>query len=156
MARRNHGAAVALCALLLAACDDAQPPAHLRVADGAADRGRQLAAEHGCGACHVIPGVAGAVSFAGPPLSEWARRGWLAGRFPNTPEQLVRWLADPQAMSPGSAMPTLGLSEREARDIAAYLMTLGAERVEPVPAGMRLGPDEGGPRPEPRKRERDG
>lgn len=104
----------------------------------------------------MIPGVRGAVSWAGPPLAEWSRRGWLAGRFSNAPELLVAWLRDPQAMSPGSAMPNLGLGEAEARDIAAYLMSLGAARAEPVPAGMPLGPREGGPRPEPRVRPRDG
>jgi cytochrome c1 len=150
---RIRSAAVA--AILLAACEEA-PPAQLRVADGSAARGRVLAGDRGCGACHVIPGVAGAVSWAGPPLSEWARRGWLAGRYPNTPEQLVAWLRDPQALSPGSAMPDLGLNAAEARDIAAYLMTLGAGAVEPVPAGMPLGPGEGGPRAQPRLRPRDG
>jgi hypothetical protein len=103
-----------------------------------------------------VPGVPGAVSWAAPPLSEWARRGWLAGRFPNRPDTLVAWLLDPQAMSPGSAMPNLGLGEGEARDIAAFLLTLGASRAEPVPAGMPLGPNAGGPRPEPRIRPRDG
>ncbi len=149
-----HKALPFLC-LLLAACEPEQPAA-LRVAGGEAARGGALAAQHGCGACHVIPGVPGAVSWAAPPLAEWARRGWLAGRFPNTPEVLVAWLRDPQALSPGSAMPNLGLGEDEARDIAAFLMTLGASRVEPVPAGMPLGPNAGGPRPDPRIRPRDG
>lgn len=105
---------------------------------------------HGCGACHTIPGVEGAVAWVGPPLMEWARRGYVAGRLPNAPENLVAWLRDPQAISPGSAMPNLGLTEEEARDAAAYLFTLGAPRAQPVPAGMVLGPGEGGPRPEPR------
>lgn len=142
--------------LALAACDGEAPPAALRVAGGDAAQGRVLAAAHGCGACHVIPGVAGAVSWAGPPLAQWARRGWLAGRFPNTGETLVAWLRDPQAMSPGTAMPNLGLEDGEARDIAAFLMTLGAARTEPVPAGMPLGPNAAGPRPDSRRRPRDG
>jgi cytochrome c1 len=37
---------------------------------------------------------------------------------------MVRWLQAPQKLKPGSAMPDLGLSERDARDIAAYLETL--------------------------------
>jgi hypothetical protein len=109
---------------------------------------------HGCGACHVIPGVEGAVAWVGPPLMEWARRGYLAGHLPNTPENLVAWLRDPQAIAPGTAMPDLGLSEREARDAAAHLFTLGAARAQPVPAGMILGPGEAGTRPEPRIRPR--
>jgi cytochrome c1 len=108
----------------------------------------------GCGACHVIPGVRGANSWAAPPLNEWARRGYLAGRFPNSPENLVAWLRDPQAMLPGNAMPNLGLTDTEARAAAAYLLTLGAKRLPAVPAGLPLGPKEAGPREEPRIRPR--
>lgn len=141
--------------LALAACD-AEPPPELRVAGGDAAAGRVVVGERGCGACHVIPGVRGAVSWAGPPLEEWSRRGWLAGRFPNRPDTLVAWLRDPQAMSPGTAMPNLGLTEAEARDAAAFLFSIGAGRAERVPAGMPLAPGDGGPRPDPRIRPRDG
>ncbi|MBB5695104.1 c-type cytochrome [Muricoccus pecuniae] len=146
-------ASLLLLPVLFAACDG-EPPAHLRVAGGDPARGRAVALEYGCGACHVIPGVRGAVSWAGPPLTEWARRGYLAGHLPNSPENLIAWLRDPQAIAPGSAMPNLGLSEAEARDTAAYLFTLGAGRVPQVPAGLPLGPKEAGPREEPRIRPR--
>ena len=148
--------ALLLLALLgAAACDEAPaPPPHLRLAGAEPERGRAAIRAHSCGACHRIPGVEGAVSWVGPPLMEWARRGTIAGRLPNAPENLVAWLRDPQAIAPGSAMPALGLTEAEARDAAAYLYTLGASRVPPVPAGMVLGPSEGGPRPEPRIRPR--
>lgn len=125
-------------------------PPHLRIAGADPARGRSVIEAHGCGACHVIPGIRGAVAWVGPPLTEWARRGYVAGRLPNGPEALVAFLGDPQAVSPGSAMPNLGLTRAEARDAAAYLLTLGAARVQPVPAGMVLGPGEGGPRPVPR------
>jgi cytochrome c1 len=36
----------------------------------------------------------------------------------------VQWLREPQAVHPGTAMPDLDVSERDARDIAAYLGTL--------------------------------
>jgi cytochrome c2 len=140
--------------LALTACDAPAPPAELRIPGASAERGRAVIHEHGCGACHVIPGVEGAVAWVGPPLIEWSRRGVLAGRHPNAPEVLVAWLRDPQALSPGSAMPSLGLDEAEARDAAAYLFTLGAARAQPVPAGMIRGAPEGGPRPEPRIRPR--
>jgi cytochrome c1 len=48
----------------------------------------------------------------------------VAGKLPNTPDQLVRWIQQPQAVEPGTAMPDLGVSLAEARDIAAYLYTL--------------------------------
>jgi len=155
MRQRKLSCTTILAVAALLGCDT-EPPAQLLAVDADPERGRVLAIERGCGACHVIPGLPRAVSWAAPPLNEWARRGWFAGRFPNTPDRLAAWLYAPQAMSPGTAMPNLGLTEEEARDIAAYLMTLGAGRVEPVPAGMPLGPDDGGPRPEPRLLDRNG
>ena len=53
-----------------------------------------------------------------------AKRAVIAGVLPNTPENLVRWLRAPQEVSPHNAMPDLGLTERDARDIAAFLRTL--------------------------------
>jgi cytochrome c2 len=148
--------AATLCAgvLLLAAGCEAEEPAALRVAGGDPRRGHAVILEAGCGACHVIPGVRGAVAWVGPPLTEWARRGYVGGRLPNAPENLVAWLVDPGAISPGSAMPALGLTDTQARDAAAYLYTVGASRLPPVPAGMPLGPRDGGPRPEARLRPR--
>jgi len=77
-----------------------------------------------CGGCHQIPGVPGAVGKVGPPLSGFAGRTYIAGRLNNQPDNLVAWLMDPHAIDPESAMPPMGLSNREARDIAAYLYTL--------------------------------
>jgi cytochrome c2 len=39
----------------------------------------------------------------------------------NTPVNLVQWVVDPQRFLAGSAMPVTGISEPEARDVAAYL-----------------------------------
>jgi cytochrome c len=44
--------------------------------------------------------------------------------LPNTTENMVRWIRQPQAVNPRSAMPDLGVNERDAQDIAAYLSTL--------------------------------
>ncbi|UFN49986.1 c-type cytochrome [Roseomonas sp. OT10] len=125
----------------LAACGgEDEPPPHLRVAGGDPARGRQALASHGCGACHVIPGVAGATSWVGPPLTAYARRGYIAGLLPNRPEALVRWIRAPQAVSPGNAMPDLGVGEAAARDMAAYLYTLGARGLSaPGPLPVRFG-----------------
>jgi cytochrome c1 len=48
----------------------------------------------------------------------------VAGEVPNTPRFMVRWIENPQAIEPGTAMPNLGVSDAQARDIAAYLYTL--------------------------------
>ncbi len=87
-------------------------------------RGQQALAAMGCAACHVIPGVRGATGKIGPPLAGIGSRMMIAGEVPNTPENLIRWIRDPQAIEPGTAMPNLGVSEPTARDIAAYLYTL--------------------------------
>ncbi len=89
-----------------------------------AERGKLALHQHACTACHIIPGLAGARVHVGPPLEGLARRQLIAGAVPNTPEQLVRWIRDPHAIDPHTAMPALGVSESSARDMAAYLATL--------------------------------
>ena len=61
---------------------------------------------------------------AGPSLAYTGRLGYLAGGIPNQPANMVRWLQDPPALKPDTAMPSLGVSEEEARHMAAYLYTL--------------------------------
>jgi cytochrome c len=94
------------------------------VKNGSVASGHTLIEEHGCGACHSIPGVANAKGEVGPSLTKFASRSYIAGRVPNTTDVLVRWLENPQAVDPQTAMPNLGLSSQEARHIAAYLYSL--------------------------------
>ena len=94
------------------------------VPGGDAARGQRAISAYGCGACHVVPGVAGARGLVGPPLTSFAYRAYVAGSLPNTPPNLVRFLQTPQAIRPGSAMPNLDVAESDARDIAAYLYSL--------------------------------
>ena len=91
---------------------------------GDARRGKVLIATVGCGSCHVIPGVPGAGGEVGPSLAHIARRTILGGMLPNTPANMARWLKQPQAVVPGNAMPDMALSDRDARDIGAYLRRL--------------------------------
>ncbi len=83
--------------------------------------GRRLIASYGCGTCHSIPGVPGANSMAGPPLNCFYQRSYIAGRLPNTRDNLIKWIMVPQQIEPGNAMPDMGVKEKEAGDIAAYL-----------------------------------
>ena len=89
-----------------------------------ASRGRDAIQQFGCATCHEIPGIVGANKPVGPPLDAMARRGVIAGIAPNTPGNLEQFLLDPHSVSPESAMPKLGLRVQDARDIAAYLLTL--------------------------------
>ncbi len=91
---------------------------------GNPDRGRADIEQFRCGACHTIPGVTGANGRVAPPLDFFSRRTFVGGEVPNSPDNLVRWIKDPKSIEAGTAMPTLGVSDQQARDIAAYLYTL--------------------------------
>lgn len=77
-----------------------------------------------CAACHTVPGVPGAVGRVGPSLKGIARQQIIAGKLANTPANMVRWLMHPQQVTPGNAMPEMGLTQDQARKIADYLYTL--------------------------------
>ena len=113
---------VAAMSAMLAACGD--DPAPRAVSGGNIDTGKRLIEQYQCASCHVIPGAAGAGSNAGPPLEGFGKRSYIAGRIPNMPAGLVGWLVDPPARKPGTMMPNLGVSDAEARHMAAYLYTL--------------------------------
>jgi cytochrome c2 len=87
-------------------------------------RGRIALTQYACHACHVIPGITGSDVYVGPPLAGLAHRSRIAGDMPNTPENLMAWIRDPQALDPATAMPNMRVSERDARDMVAYLSTL--------------------------------
>lgn len=86
--------------------------------------GIALIKQNGCGTCHMIPGIEGADGLVGPPLTMMARRIYIAGVRRNTPDNMIAWLQNPQAVVPGNAMPNMELSRHDARDIAAYLYSL--------------------------------
>ena len=114
------GACVALAAALTSACSEVEPPR----AAGDAENGRLLLRQFGCGSCHRISGVATAIGTIGPPLDAISRRAYLAGRLPNTPENMVRWIRSPHSIDPQTAMPDLQVTQAHARDMTAYLYTL--------------------------------
>lgn len=89
---------------------------------GSVKRGEAAIRRFGCNGCHVTA-VAGTGGMVGPPLTGFASRAVIAGKFPNTPPNLVAWIRFPQRMVPGNAMPDMGVGEGDARDMAAYLYT---------------------------------
>lgn len=91
---------------------------------GSPAKGAALINQYRCGACHIIPGIHDAHGLVAPPLIYFAERTFIAGEVPNTPDNLVHWIKSPQSIESGTAMPTLGLSDQQARDVAAYLYTL--------------------------------
>ncbi|CAB3814946.1 hypothetical protein LMG26689_00110 [Achromobacter animicus] len=110
--------------------DDGQPAekpqaiAQTAARVGDARAGRDALQQYLCVTCHAIPGVPGAWNYVGPALDQMGERPFIAGVLPNTPANMERWLRNPPAVKPGTAMPDLGVSEQDARDIAAFLRTL--------------------------------
>ena len=110
----------ALAFVVVAACGKTEAPA----LGGDVENGKLLLRQFACGSCHEIPGVAGARGKVGPPLAGVARRVYIAGVLPNTPESMAAFIRAPHKADPRSAMPDLGVTEPHARDMVAYLYTL--------------------------------
>lgn len=117
-------AAAATALVVASACADRDPGPAADPDLGDPARGRSLAQSYGCGSCHSIPGVRGADSLVGPPLVAFGRRSFIAGTLTNSGPNLARWIADPQGVRPGTAMPDLDVGPEDAADIAAYLLSL--------------------------------
>jgi cytochrome c len=109
--------------LALSACSRREP-APPTVPGGDARLGARLVQQFQCGACHVIPEIAAAQGRTGPTLEQFGRRSFIAGSIPNYPDALAHWIVDPRAMKPDTTMPAMGVSEPEARHMAAFLYTL--------------------------------
>jgi cytochrome c2 len=112
--------AYVLVGALLAGCQR-QPPASEPLTGGNPRTGQQLIARYGCAACHQIKGIAHADSKVGPSLKEIRDSSYVGGVVPNSAGNLEKWIMDPRSLSPRTAMPGLGVTQSEARDIAAYL-----------------------------------
>ncbi len=100
-----------------------QQPAATPTRDSAS-QGLALFQQSTCVNCHAINGTA-ANGRVGPDLTHFATRRQLgAGIRENTPENLHRWLANPQRVKPGVAMPDFKFSDAQVQRLAAYLETL--------------------------------
>jgi cytochrome c len=114
----------AVVALSLTACFAASSAPVVNVPGGDAALGKQAITTYGCGACHMIPGVVAAHGNVGPPLNGIADRAVIAGKLRNEPDNMLLWIEHPQSVWPGNAMPEMGVTDADARNIAAYLYTL--------------------------------
>jgi len=91
---------------------------------GNAAHGKVALEQYACASCHIIPGVTAPPGHVGPTLAAMRDRSIVAGLLANNPEGLIEWIRRPQMVSPGTAMPNMGVSQQDARDMAAYLETL--------------------------------
>lgn len=88
---------------------------------GDPDRAPRIFRRYGCAGCHTIAGIPGADGQAAAPLTGLSKRVYIAGVLENRPDNLIAWIVSPQRFSQQTAMPQSGISEQEARDLAAYL-----------------------------------
>ena len=110
--------------LVLPACTDRDAEQAAALTGGDPARGKEALRTYGCVSCHTIPGVRGADAQVGPPLDRVAGRVYIAGVLENTPENLARWIRNPPEVDPKTAMPNVGATDDDIRDIMAYLYTL--------------------------------
>jgi cytochrome c oxidase subunit 2 len=98
--------------------------------DGPAATGAKIFADAPCAICHTVKGLSGfskeyAGKFKGPDLTHFGSRTTIAGAImKNTPENLAKWIQDPDKVKPGANMPTLGLKGKDLNDLVAYLESL--------------------------------
>lgn len=99
----------------------APTPANAQMINGA-----KLFEQLTCVNCHQIRGPSeGPIPKAGPDLTHVASRQTLAaGKVKNTPEELARWIREPQKFKPGNLMPDMQLTEAQTEDLIAYLQSL--------------------------------
>ena len=91
--------------------------------EGDSRRGEAMFIQYGCGSCHALKHVRGATGMVGPPLDGVALRVIIGGHLSNTPDNMDKWIRDPQQIAPGTAMPDLNVGAQDARDITAFLYT---------------------------------
>jgi mono/diheme cytochrome c family protein len=97
-----------------------------------AERGARLYSDkYGCNGCHSIGQEGGKV---GPALDRAGFR--LNGTW------IYRWLKNPQAMKPETRMPSLGLSDLDAKAVTMYLGTLRAPATPDAPIDKPVAPVE--------------
>jgi len=122
--RLARGAAVFIAVVHMSGCADHDKQWAAQMTGGSSARGQTAIRSYGCQSCHTIPGIQGAQALVGPPLAGIASRSYIAGVMSNTPTHMIEWLRDPPGIDSLTAMPNMNVTERDARDIAAYLYTL--------------------------------
>lgn len=120
---KRLGVAMGSLALMLTGCGTSEPRPNISPDQAAIARGRAAAEALGCGACHVLPDIVWPRGTVGPSLERFAVRALIAGHLPNRPHLLAAFLRDPPRLVPDSGMPKVAMTERQARDIAAWLQS---------------------------------
>jgi cytochrome c oxidase subunit 2 len=92
--------------------------------NSAAAEGQTVFMHNACINCHTIAGTPATGRF-GPDLTHLASRDTIAsGPIKNTPENLRKWIDDPNSMKPGCLMPSMHLNQHDLDVVTAYLTQL--------------------------------
>jgi mono/diheme cytochrome c family protein len=122
---------------------EAAPPVSLEGADLA--KGRKLIEDKGCGSCHAFTGVPALAGGTPPKLGEKELRSAVAlapdlrfARDRFRAAELWRWMADPKAVKPDTAMPLTPSTPEELKHMTAYILQapLAAPETRPMPARL--------------------
>ena len=119
----SHRAVLSL--LLLAGACKPPPEERQFMPAASVEQGKAAIERVGCGSCHTIPGIRWPQGRSAPALENMAERALIAGKLPNEPQMLARFVRNAPQVLPGSAMPAMPLTEEESRDIAKYLYETG-------------------------------
>ena len=95
-----------------------------RLTGGDPELGRKKLAMRSCVSCHSIPGVPRGEGKSAPSLAHWSGRSTFLNTYPNTPENLEKWLEKPSHRKPGTTMPDMSINPQDSRDMAAYLFSI--------------------------------
>lgn len=93
--------------------------------EDAAKRGKSVAIQAQCAACHAMPGIDWPKGGLGPSLVNYGEGAMIAGVLPKQPDNLAKFIRNAPAYRPDSMMPAMDLSDRQARDLAHYLLMEG-------------------------------
>ena len=86
--------------------------------------GAEVFQRSACIACHTVRGT-NSRGVIGPDLTHvGGRRTIAAGMLDNTPEEMSRWIRDPQGIKPGNKMVLAPPNDQDLAAIVAYLQSL--------------------------------
>src|SRR5208283_4340400 len=95
-------------------------PVATPASDLTASSGAKVFADSPCTTCHMIQGIS--KGYVGPDLTHFGSRTTLAaGVLKNTPENVAKWIGNPQETKPGANMPALLLPGPKMDALVAYL-----------------------------------
>src|SRR6202041_249466 len=96
-----------------------RPAGHDFSGNAAATEGQTVFMHSACINCHTVAGTVANGRF-GPDLTHLGSRDTIAsGPVENTPENLRKWIADPNSMKPGVLMPSMHLNNHDLDVITA-------------------------------------